>query len=523
MKTRELAEKFLALFAGYEDAHGTHGEPRREPESLKWIIKSSAETLREPVTVELWQAHLEGERPLGVMPIRPDGTCLWACIDYDQYDVNILDIIKRVNGAKLPLVPCRSKSGGLHLFLFLREPQEAALVQSVLRDVSAALGISGSEIFPKQTRMLVERGDLGSWMVMPYFGDTFGGKLQEQVGLRETGAELTAEEFLRMAAKCAVTDPSSLAPTRPPVRPAQPGEEARKEPFSDGPPCLQHMARTGIERGGQDNALFMVGLYLIRKYPADWKEKLEEYNNRHFRPPVKAEDVAAKIRSLEKKEYEYTCSVEPMASHCDARTCRRRRYGVGSMADFPDISGLSVLDADPAIWFVDVDGQRLEMSTPELQRYDRFHAVAMERLHRCYMPLKHETWTKIVAAAMQSVEVLPVSEDVTLRARFLELAEEFCTNRQSGTRREDLMVGKPWLDEEGGRHYFRLRDLEKFMEREGHKGMRRGEMTNLIKKLGGENAQLAISGHNRNVWWMPSEAFKAAAAVPIPAMPRQEI
>lgn len=513
----------MELFRGYSGAHGTHGEPYREPDSLKWAIKKVAVSLREPYTLEMWEAHLAGKRPLGVVPVMGDGNCCWASIDFDQYDTNLLDLVARVQQMKLPVVPCRSKSGGLHLFVFFSVPQPAALVQSVLRDLSAALGISGSEIFPKQTAVLASKGDVGSWMIMPYYGDTYGGKLQEQVGIKKTGSEMTAGEFLNLAEKSRIEDVSALAVSQPPARPKKRGEKAQHEPFDDGPPCLQHLARQGVERGGQNNTLFMMGLYYRRMDPADWRERLEKANQTFFATPHPSDQLAAMIKSLDKKEYEYTCSVEPMASHCDSRTCRRRRYGVSSSADYPDITSLSVLEAEPAIWFVEVDGQRLEMSTEDLQRYDRFHRIAMERLHRCYMVMKHDTWTKIVASAMSNVEVLPMAADLTLQARFTELLEEFCTNRQKGSRREDIMVGKPWEDEEEGRHYFRLRDLQRYLERENFKSLTRGAMGELIKKLGGESLQMSIRGHNRHVWWVPVAALQTTPEVPVPALPRREV
>lgn len=512
----------MTLFAGFERAHGTHGEPHREPDSLKWAIKKTATTLREPYTLEHWAAHLGGTRPLGIMPIRADSTCLWACIDFDKYDVNILDIVERVVRQKLPLVPCRSKSGGLHLFLFFAEPQSAAVTQSVLRDLSAALGISGSEIFPKQTALLEDRGDLGSWMIMPYYGGTYGGKLAEQVGLKPTGAEMTAGEFLRAAESARITDVTSIVASKPPTHADKKGQKPSKEAFDDGPPCLQHLAREGVERGGQNNTLFMMGMYLRRKEPADWKAELEDYNRKFMRPPLPSETVTTTIKSLDKKEYEYTCSVEPMASHCDARACRRRRFGVSSSADYPEISGLSVLDADPAIWFVDVADMRLEMSTLDLQRYEKFHAIAMERLHRCFMPMKHETWTKIVAGAMAGVIVVPVSADISLEARFLEILEDFCTNRQRGSRREDLMAGKPWLDEDLGRHFLRLQDLMKFLERQNFR-TNRGAVTTMIRKLGGDTETISIGGHNRSVWWVPAACLSPTPELPPPPMPRSEV
>src|SRR5208282_3298699 len=143
-------------------------------------------TLRRPVTLDMWQNHISGKRPLGVIPTRADGTCVWGSGDIDEYDIDLTALVTEVARKKFPLVPCRSKSGGLHLFMFAAESVPASLMQKALRGMMAALGHARCEIFPKQTSILADRGDLGSWMVMPYFGDTFGGKLREQVGFKST-------------------------------------------------------------------------------------------------------------------------------------------------------------------------------------------------------------------------------------------------------------------------------------------------------------------------------------------------
>ena len=141
----------MALFAGNEHAHGTHGEPVQD--GLKWAIKTTARTVREPGTLALWEAHLRGERPLGVIPICEDSNCSWGSIDIDTYDKDVTGIVAEVEATKLPLVACRSKSGGLHLFLFLKQPMPADAVQAALKAMAARLDCADAEIFPKQTRL----------------------------------------------------------------------------------------------------------------------------------------------------------------------------------------------------------------------------------------------------------------------------------------------------------------------------------------------------------------------------------
>lgn len=523
----------MALFAGNSSAHGTHGEPDHDPEKGKWVIKRTARTLAEPVTEELWLQHLTGERPLGIVPIREDSTCLWGSIDIDDYENDLTEVVQLVEERGLPLVPCRSKSGGLHLFMFLAVPQPAGQVLSTLRVIAASLGLAGSEIFPKQSQVLTERGDIGSWMVMPYFGGTFDGKLQMQVGLRAGGSEMTTSQFMAVAEHSRLSPEAfaELVATR--HRPRTPGAQAKRAngagrepsvPFGDGPPCLQHLAAQGVPRGGQNNTLMMMGIYFKKSHPADWREKLEVANSRFLDPPGSAEGLVQTIRSLERKEYDYTCKIEPMCSHCDSATCVTRRHGVGDGGNFPRITSMSKLDTEPPVWFVDVEDKRLEVSTDELQNYMKFHRVCMERLDRCYAILKQQTWLAAISSAMKDLILIEASADVGEGERFREALEEFLTNRQRGLHREDLFAGRPWEDPEDGRHYFRLADLQKFLVKEGFREISRVKIARRIEDLGGAQHFMNIRGFGGlSTWWVPGDAVRAPPDMPAPPMPEAKI
>lgn len=501
----------MDLFAGHEGAHGTHGTPVLDRDKNKWVIKSTARGIREGVTLKMWEEHLAGTRPLGIVPIRTDSSCFWGSIDVDQYDANLLEIIVRVEALKLPLVPCRSKSGGLHLFVFLSEPVQAGQLQAVLRDWAAQLGLAGCEIFPKQTQILQDRGDMGQWMVMPYFGSTYDGRLKEQVGLRRTGAEMELREFLGMAEKLRQTEAqlektgkkrSRLSGQRLPTREGAP---SAVDDFSDGPCCLQHLlGEGGIQRGGQSNALFMMGVYYKRANPEDWEVRLEAANHKFLTPPGSSEGLQTVIRSLRRKDYEYTCKNEPMVSHCNASLCRLRKFGVGDGGNFPVIDQLSKLEVEPPIWFVEIGSCRIEASTEQLQNYLQFHRLCMDRLHRSYAILKAPDWFALLNVAMENMVVIEAPQDAAPGGRFHELMEEFLTNRARGHVREDLLSARPWENEEEGRHYFRLQDLQKFLRREDERGLTRGQVTQRIRDMGGADHGLRVKDKYVSCWWVPS-------------------
>lgn len=520
----------MDLFAGYEGQHGTHGVPDLDPNGLKWGIKRTARTLKQAVTTEMWQAHLDGRRPLGIPPIRVDSTCLWGSIDIDQYDVDLIEIVKRVEDAKLPLVPCRSKSGGLHLFIFFAQPVDAAAAQELLRGLAASLGFAGSEIFPKQTRVYEERGDKPNWIVMPYFGSDYDGKLKMQHGLKRTGAEMTVGEFLSLAEKRRVT-PEKMAELAQPAKAAiaATGDGKKKggngkgprSPFGDGPPCLQHLAQSGFPDGGRNNALFHIGVYLKKAHPADWEKHIEHDNQAYMKPPLPAEEVDSVIKSLRRKDYEYKCKDQPMVSHCNSTVCRGRKYGVGVGGSYPEILGLSKLESDPPVWFVDIPGHRIPMTTEDLQNYRRFHRMCMSTANVCYKMIPEPVWFSIVGDAMQKVDPIEAPEDISLAGIFKELLETFLTNRMRGKQKEDLLRGAPWEDEEAGRHYFQLAPLEKFLQREGVRDVNRTTLKYRIEALGGSHRQMNIKGRNRYVWWVPSDAIGTAPELDAPEMPRE--
>ena len=532
------AHRIMVLFEGSETQSGTHGMPDLDPNGLKWSIKKTARTIKKSVTVAMWQEHLNGVRPLGIVPIRADSTCSWGSIDIDQYDIDLIEVVERVEKAGLPLVPCRSKSGGLHLFLFFAEPIDAAAVQAVLMDLAASLGFAGSEIFPKQTKILAERGDQGNWMVMPYFGGDFEGRLKMQHGLKKTGAEMTIGEFLSLAEKRRVTreqlvELTQAAKGNAPPAPAKGSKKngvavigtngARpKAPYGDGPPCLQHLATAGFPEGGRNNALFHIGVYLKKAHPTDWQKHLEADNHAHMKPPLPADEVKAIIKSLQKKDYEYKCKDQPMVAHCNSMACRTRKHGVGIGGSYPEILGIDKLETDPPLWFIDVPGGRIPMQTVELQNYMKFHAMCMAQTNICYRMIPQPLWFSIVGEAMQKVTTIIAPEDIGTAGIFLEHLETFLTNRMRGKTKEDLLRGAPWEDDVSGKHYFTMAALVSFLQREGIKDISRSMLWHRIRELGGgTDPNMMIKGKHRQVWYVPGEVIGAAPVLDAPAMSKE--
>lgn len=492
--------RLMSLFEGYSAAFGTYeGTVENQAKGGKLEIKATARTVRSEVTLELWQQHVSGKSPLGIIPLRDNDTCVWGVIDIDNYGLVYADVLSVVEREKLPLVACRSKSGGMHLFMFTEQPVAAVVMQTRLREMAAVLGYGSSEVFPKQHHVEWDRGDLGSWLNMPYFG----GDSTDRYGIKATGLGMTLSEFL------------TLAESRRVGRDYLENKEFRKKPQSDpdwgdAPPCMQHMAAVGFPEGTRNKGLFALAAFARKKYGDQWENMVEQWNYRLFDPPLPAAEVLAILKSHRTKDYNYTCKEFPLSAHCNSVLCRTRKFGVGGEDDYPRVDGLSILESDPPLWFMDVESKRLELTTDELQNYKLFHKVCMERLFICYRLMKQDDWLRVVGEAMRDAIRIEAPPDVGTVGQFNELLEEFCTHRHKGTRKEDILLGKPWESEERKRHYFRLRDLQKFLEMANFKAYNRGKITQRIEAIGGGKDFFNIEGSGVNVWYVPS------VFVPIP-------
>jgi len=186
-----LIINFLTLFSGLDRAYGVFNTTGEVTDKGK--AKGKAFTKQGTVTAQLWDDHLSGKQRLGIVPIKDSSECLFGAIDIDEYQINIEKICQVIENLKLPLVPCRSKSGGLHCYIFCKEPIPAEIIRDKLADMASSLGFAGVEIFPKQDK-LASPEDVGNWINMPYFDHertmTYGIK---------NGKPLSTEDFITYA------------------------------------------------------------------------------------------------------------------------------------------------------------------------------------------------------------------------------------------------------------------------------------------------------------------------------------
>jgi hypothetical protein len=195
----ERAARFMALFAGLERAFGQYTVPPGTKADAKGKVEGRAKTVTDrDLTLADWEAHLAGKHGLGIVPLRDDSTCMFGAIDIDVYPVDHREIYGDCKQYDLPLVLCRSKSGGVHGYVFLSEPVPALLLRRKLTEWAAAVGFPDAEVFPKQDALA--DGEFGNWINLPYAG----GDRSLRYAYGMDGA-LTPDEFLDFAESKRIT------------------------------------------------------------------------------------------------------------------------------------------------------------------------------------------------------------------------------------------------------------------------------------------------------------------------------
>ena len=476
----------MLLFQGNEKAYGKFTYTDKVRDDGK--VKGTGVTVRSPVSLQLWDEHLSGIHQLGIIPINENSETKFGAIDIDDYNVKKEVLNEKIYQHKLPVILFRSKSGGAHLFMFTSEYVSAGLIQRKLHEIAAFLGYGNAEVFPKQTQILKERGDIGQWINMPYFDHN---KTTRFAYRSEDGEKMGIKDFLAYAESKKIA-PYQLENFQVPVQ----------QELPQGPPCLQHLITQGFPDGTRNQGLFNLGVYAQKADPDKWQKLIEEFNQKYMQPPLSPREVLTTIGSLAKKEYNYACKKQPICNHCNIGLCRTRKYGVGEASGMPAFGTLTKLDTDPPIWFIDVDGGgRLELTTEELQNPTLFQRKCLERLNIMPTVPKRVDWQVIVANLVENVTVVPIPKESTPAGQLLIHLEEFCTNRVGDENAECLLRGLVWNYD--GKHHFRMQDFMQYLERKRFFEFKHSQVVAIFRDNKGVAGPTSAGNRTISVWSFP--------------------
>lgn len=450
---------FHELFAGRDDVHGTSKVgPAPLPGEKR---EADSRTVHEPVTKEKYDAHLQGERGLGINPLMKDNTCWWFAIDVDSYDGVHRKLARKIEILGLPLLVCNTKSGGAHLYCFLKKPVGAKIARASAQEMIRVLSLpANTEIFPKQD----STEGFGNWINLPYFGHT-----RQYMGV-DGEQELSLREFLIAATSKSVW-PTELPTAKEATEVLE--EEDVPSDHSQAPPCIQDMFRFGVQEGSRNNCLMHMGVYFKRAFPDSWEDYIDKTNHSGiFDQPLGWKEIGPLIGSLQKTDYQYKCSDQPMQSMCDAARCKRMRFGIGEVTGKEDnlnwhIDSLRQIGDREPIYIAMVNGKEIRLSPDQLMSFQMFRKAVMIKLRIMPTPVKSSEFSEIIAGVMSSMEYEDapdaVNSDTQLINSFKTWVEEMMDD--DGGSILSLNNAIPYYDFEQKMVIFRPDDFFNYMRR----------------------------------------------------------
>jgi len=282
------------------------------------------------------------------------------------------------------------------------------------------------------------------------------------------------------------------------------------EEFKDGPPCLQALARSGFPEGVRNKALYNIIVYLKKRFPDDWRERVQTYNNQYIREPLKTDEVGQSMKSHARKDYNYKCNDSPIKEVCNRRLCRKRAFGVGpsnsGADDWPLMidNDAQVVLTDPPYWVVTVDGKRVHMNSEHLSSQLAFKKLIINRLHVIPPTLKPNIFDEKMNDIMKRAQPVEVPDDSSAAGELRWYLTQFCTVHPQAQTREELLVGKPWTEDD--RTYFRSPDFKKFLLANNFRDLTKVQLYAEMRELGVRHCQLAIrKGITIQVWHVPAQ------------------
>ena len=503
-------ERFRKIFSGLEERFGYH---IADYESTNDTKKSGVSfTSDYPHTLQMWEAHLEGKKfdvvvkgriikadSLGLCPIiNKENKCWWGAIDLDNYKPDLKELFKKLKSINVPFIPFRSKSGGIHLYIFLKAPVSALLMREKLHSIKHVFGVEKPDrIFPVQKYLDLDKGSAGSWINMPYHNY----KNTERYMIKEDGSKATLEEFFKKHEESSIT-PEQLKKLNCTLE---------DDWFKDGSPCLQTLASFGIEKGDRSEVLLDMTRYLKLRFPEDWENKVSEYNTKFFNPNLSYKEVQSTIGSRNKKNYPYRCDSAHLSKFCNRGQCILRKYGIKSTKGLRNaaLGPLSYIRSTPVQWFLGFDGEEVKLTSKELANQQLAREAATEQRKKTPPRMKTPDWDAAIAELQDRATGEDAPEESDPMFKLKEIMKFFCFKSRRSEDRTQI-DRKPFVDVKRKMIHFTFDNLFTHLVDEKKWKFSEESTHGFLQKMGGVTREkLHIQGKTkRNVYSVSSINFE---------------
>jgi hypothetical protein len=278
----------------------------------------------------------------------------------------------------------------------------------------------------------------------------------------------------------------------------------------------------GFPEGGRNNSLFNVGVYYRKKNPDDWQEDLMKFNYESVSSPLPSSEVNGLIKAVSKKDYAYTCKQTPICNYCEKSKCMRREYGIGGIGggltiEVDAITKYETENKSSVRWYVEMQGERIEVTTQQLLDQRQLQKMCVEKLNKCPSLMPGLKWEKRINELLQSVEVIVDPDDASPQGQFEKALDAFLTGKVQARQKDEIMNAKPWHSKDEQKVYFRSEDLFIYLEARRYRYTSQHQIWSWLRNLGGDRKTFKIKGKAVKVWSVPAPEFYEDEDLDIPS------
>jgi len=166
-------------------------------------------------------------------------------------------------------------------------------------------------------------------------------------------------------------------------------------------------------------------------------------------------------------------------------------------------------NSDPPVWFLDVNGLPVELDTDSLMNQVAFQKACVEQINFFPPTATRPIWegrTNTLLTEMLTMEgsIIEVSKDSSVNGQFYDLLEEFCTSIQVANDMEEIILRRPWTNEESKKTLFRLKDLSGHLRKNRFFEYKPNVISQRLRDIGGGPLQIRIKNKPTRVWSIPA-------------------
>ena len=489
------ASRFLDIFDCQRENYYTFVEEGKRERDSK--TEGKYDRYEETVTVDVIEKHLNGIISVGLIPTRRDGTCSWGVIDVDGaiYHKDPVPVLKKIREKGYPLVPYRSKTSGLHLYLHIKGSVSAAEMRKKIHALAADLGFGGTlaDKFPNEDAITKDKNGkykVGKCVNMPYQGTTKG--YCTRYCLTDDGKAISIDDFFNHVEKFRITPKQFDDLTIQTENKEQNGPEPE---WNEYPPCTQAFISNKVGEGQRNNALFNLAVLAHLKNPDQLKTELYERNKTCMNPPVERDsELDAIVAQIKDKDYFYQCETPIAKQFCNKEACRKRKYGIGPNQYIPTVDSFFKHNTNPPYYVLTMEGNQIQLLGKQIVQQQLLREELFDQADIVWQTLNKRDWNMFLVSlkAMQKeVEDMKPGDDE--KEDFNYYTRMFIQETEPGDDISQLQAGYIFKDHEFV--YFNLHTFKDFLNK------KKGKKSNqeVIRYLKNGNS-ISTTKLNQRVW-----------------------